>query len=80
MSYLDSPALELTVAISEETFAQSWLLLTGSPATFTWVIPVALLTNCLISLTHNTDLKVSCHAHVPPTWITFTCCGCVLQD
>lgn len=37
-SFLDLPALELTVVISEYTSAQSWWLLTASTASFTWAI------------------------------------------
>lgn len=39
---LDSPALEVTVATSEKSSAQSWLLLKEPPAAFSWAIAAAL--------------------------------------
>lgn len=41
---LDSPALEVTVATSEKSSAQSWLLLKEPPDAFSWAIAAGLLT------------------------------------
>jgi len=64
---MNSPALELTVAISEKTSAQSWWPLTPSPATFTRAVTAALLVHCL-----NPHTEVICWG--PPTSVYLYLC------